>query len=139
LCGGKEGQPEIFSAVTTPVKLGMLGKFDIRRQNKRTVYIGYKFFRHISEQGEYFSGINVQNTREITAKVCDVRRITVKKLCSETSNSPSDNQVFASSRKAHKRKHDVTDMNVLNNGGLCRRVYEFYDKEEHQSTGVKKV
>jgi hypothetical protein len=42
-----EDQPEGSSAVTTPVKLGRLGKSDIRSQNKRSIY---KVFKAISEQ-----------------------------------------------------------------------------------------
>jgi hypothetical protein len=47
-----EDQPDRSSAVTTPVKLGRLGKSDIRSQNKRTIYNVYKFFKNISEQPE---------------------------------------------------------------------------------------
>jgi hypothetical protein len=55
----------------------------------------------------------------------------VQKVCNEAFNSLSDNQVFASPRKAYKRKYDVTDMNNFDKDVLCRTVYEFYDKGEY--------
>jgi hypothetical protein len=95
-----EDQPDRSSSVTTPVKLGRLGKSDIRSQNKRTIYNVYKFFKDISEQPEHFSNnINVHKTQYITAKACGVHRSTVQKVCKESFNSSSDNQVFASPRK----------------------------------------
>jgi hypothetical protein len=98
-----EDQPDRSSAVTTPVKLGRLGKSDIRSQNKRTIYNVYKFFKDISEEPEHFSNINVHKTQEITAKACGVHRSTVQKVCNEAFNSSSDNQVFASPRKPYKK------------------------------------
>jgi hypothetical protein len=126
-----EDQPDRSSAVTTPVKLGRLEKSDIRSQNKRTIYNVYKFSKDISEQPEHLSNINVHKTQEITAIVCGVHRRTVQKVCNESFNSSSDNQVFASPRKIYKRKHDVTDMNNIDKVVLCQTVYEFYDKGEY--------
>jgi hypothetical protein len=126
-----EDQPEGSSAVTTPVKLGRLGKSDIRIQNKRTIYNVYKFFEDISEQPEHFSNINVHKTQEITVKPCGVHCSTVQKVCNEAFNSSSDSQVFASPRKAYKRKHDVIDINNFDKYVLCRTVYEYYDKGEY--------
>jgi hypothetical protein len=54
-----EDQPEMSSAVIRPVKLGRLGKFAIRSQNKRIIYNVYKLFKDISEQPEHFSNIKV--------------------------------------------------------------------------------
>jgi hypothetical protein len=42
-----QDQPETSLAV--PVKLGRLRKYDIRSQNKRTIYNVYKLFKDISE------------------------------------------------------------------------------------------
>jgi hypothetical protein len=94
-----EDQPDRSSAVTMPVKLGRLGKFDIRSQNKRTIYNVDKFFKEISEQPEHFSNINVHKTQEITVKACGVHHSTLQKVCNEAFNSLSDNQVFVSPRK----------------------------------------
>jgi hypothetical protein len=47
-----EDQPDRSSAITVPVKLGRSGKYDIKSQNKRTIYNVYKFFKDISEQPE---------------------------------------------------------------------------------------
>jgi hypothetical protein len=58
LCGNTEDQQEMLSAVTTPVKLGRLGKSDIRKQSTRTAYNVYKFLKDISEQPANFSDIN---------------------------------------------------------------------------------
>jgi transposase len=121
-----EDQPDRSSAVTTPVKVGRLGISDIRSQNKRTVYNVYKFFKDISEQPEHFSNINVHKTQEIAAKTCGVHRSTMQKVCNESFNSLSDNQVFASPRKSYKKKNDVTDMNNFDKDVLCQTVYEFY-------------
>jgi hypothetical protein len=125
-----EDQPDRSSAVTTPVKLGRLGKSDIRSQNKRTIYNAYKFFKAICEQPEHFSNINVHKTQEITAKAYGVHHSTVQKVCNESFNSSSDNQVFASPRKSYKRKHDGTDMNDFDKDVLCRTLYEFYYRGE---------
>jgi hypothetical protein len=114
-----EDQPDRSSAVKTPVKLGRLGKSDIRSQNKRTIYNVYKFFKGISEQPEQFGNINIHKTQEITVKACGVHHSTVQKVCNEAFNSSSDNHVFASPRKAYKRKHDVTDMNNFDKDVLC--------------------
>jgi hypothetical protein len=54
-----EDQPEMSSAVTTPVKLDRLRKSAIRSHNKRTIYNVYTFFKDISEQPEHFSNVNV--------------------------------------------------------------------------------
>jgi hypothetical protein len=54
VCGDMEDQPDGSSAVTMPVKVGRLGKSDIKSHNKRTVYNVYKFFKDISEQPEHF-------------------------------------------------------------------------------------
>jgi hypothetical protein len=128
---GLEDQPDRSSAVTTPVELGRLGKFDIRSQNKRAIYNVYKFFKDICEQPEFFSNINIHETQEITARACGVHRSTVQKVCNESFNSSLENQVFASPRKSYKRKHDVTDMNDFDKDVLCRTVYEFYDNGEY--------
>jgi hypothetical protein len=89
----------------------------------------YKFFKDICEQPKYFS-INVHKTQEITARACGIHRRTVQKVCNQSFNSSSDNQVFTSPRKSYKRKHDVTDMNDFDKDVLCRTVYEIYDKGE---------
>jgi hypothetical protein len=125
-----EDQPDKSSTVTTPVKVGRLGISDIRSQNKRTIYNVYEFFKDSSEEPEHFSNINFHKTQEITAKACGVHRSTVQKVCDETFNSSSDNQVFASPRKLYKRKHDITDMNDFDKDVLCRTVYEFYYRGE---------
>jgi hypothetical protein len=82
-----EDQPDKSSAVTAPVKVGRLGKSDIRSQNKRAIYNVYKFFKDISEQPEHFSNINFHKTQEITAKACGVHRSTVQEVCNEAFNS----------------------------------------------------
>jgi hypothetical protein len=63
---------------------------------------------------------------KITPKACGVHCSIMEKVCSEAFNL-SDSQVFAFSRKAYKRKHDVTDMNNYDKDVLCWTVYEFYD------------
>lgn len=55
LCGDIRDQ---LGAVTTPVKLGRLRKFAVRRRNKSTIRNVYKFVKNISEQPEYFSNIS---------------------------------------------------------------------------------
>jgi hypothetical protein len=80
-----EDQLDRSSAVTMPVKVGRLGKSDIRSQNKRTIYNVYKFFKDISEEPEHFSNINFHKTQEITAKACGVHCSTVQKVCNEAS------------------------------------------------------
>jgi hypothetical protein len=104
LCGDMEDQPDRSSAVTTTVRLGRLGKSDIRSQNKRTIYNVYKFFKDISEQPEHFGNINVHKTQEITVKACGVHRSTVKKVCNVAFNSSSDNQAFVSPKKSYKKE-----------------------------------
>jgi hypothetical protein len=126
-----EDQSDRSSAVTMPIKLGRLGKSDIRSQNKRTIYNVCKFFKDIFEQPEHFSNTNVHKSQEITVKACGVHSSTVQKVCNEAFNSSSDNQVFASPRKSYKRKHDVTDMNDFDKDVLCQTGYEFYDKGEY--------
>jgi hypothetical protein len=102
-----EDHPDRSSAVTMPVKLGRLGKSDNRSQNKRTIYNVDKFFKDISEQPEHFSNINVHKTQEITVKTCGVHHSTVQKVCNESFNSLSDNQVFASLRKPLQQTQKV--------------------------------
>jgi hypothetical protein len=82
-----EDQPDRSSAVTTPVKLGGLGKSAFRSQNKRTIYNVYKFFKDIFEQPEHFSNINVHKTQEITVKACGVHHSTVQNICNDAFNS----------------------------------------------------
>jgi hypothetical protein len=55
----------------------------------------------------------------------------VQKVCNESFNYSSDNQVFSSPRKSYKRKHDITDMNDFDKDVLCRTVYEFYDRGDY--------
>jgi hypothetical protein len=127
LCGDTEDTPKISAVVTTPMKLDRLQKSDIRSQNKRTVYNVHKFFKDIYEQPAHFSDINVHKT-QITVKACDVHCSAVQKVCSEAFISSSDSQVFASPRKACKRKRGVTDMNSFDKDVLWWTVCEFYDK-----------
>jgi hypothetical protein len=54
----------------------------------------------------------------------------VQNVCNEAFSSLSDSQVFASPRKACKRKH-VTDMNDFEKDVLCQTVCEFYDKGKY--------
>jgi hypothetical protein len=68
-------QPDKSSAVTTPVKVGRLGKSDIRNLNKRTIYNVYEFFKDIYEEPEHSSNINFQKTQEITAKACSAESL----------------------------------------------------------------
>jgi hypothetical protein len=49
-----EDQPEMSSAVTTPVKVGILRKSAVRVQNKMTIYKVHGFFKHICKQPECF-------------------------------------------------------------------------------------
>jgi hypothetical protein len=135
-----EDQPEMSSAVTTLVKLGRLGKSDIIRQNKRTICHVHKFFKDIFEQPEHFSNINVHETQEITAKACNVHHSMVQKICSHVFSSSSGSQVFASSKKAYKRKHVVSEMNNWDEDVLCQTVYEFYDRVEYPTASkLRKV
>jgi hypothetical protein len=118
------------STVTTPVKLGRLGKSDIRRQNKRTTYNAYKFSK-IFLRNLNISDINVHKIQEITTKSCHVHCRTVHKVCSEAFNFSLDNQIFAFPRKGHKRKHDVTNANDFNKDVLYQTVYKFCKKGEY--------
>jgi hypothetical protein len=72
--------------------------------------------------------------------VCGAYRSIVQKVCNDSFNSSSDNQVFASPRKSYKIKHDVTDMSDFDKDVLCRTVYEFYDKGKYPTASkLKKI
>jgi hypothetical protein len=134
-----EDQPEMFSALTTPVKQGRLEKSNIRNQNKRTIYNIYNFFKDISEQPEHLNNTSLHKIQDITVKACGVHHSTVHKICNETSISSSDNKIYAYPRKTYKRKDSDTDMNDFDKEVLCRTVYEHYDEEYPTATKLRKI
>lgn len=50
-------------ADTLSLKLGRLGKTDIKLQNMRTIYKVHKFFKDISEQSKHFRNTNLKLQR----------------------------------------------------------------------------
>lgn len=130
-------QPEMYSVVTTAVKLGRLGKFDNRSQNMRIIYNVYKFSKTLLSNWN-ISVTNVHKTQETTVKEYSVHHSAVQTVFSEASNSSSHNQILASPRKAYKRKHNVTDTNEFDKGVLCQTVYESYNKREYPTASKLK-